>query len=788
MVRFTGTTGSFKGTAPRSGLRLASDGALYGTTSQGGVTGYGTLYRISAAGVFSTLFDFGTNLALAGGGPLTAPQQGADGFLYGTTSRNGGSVYRISTTGTNPSVLVSYTSGGPMGQAPIGLVHASGGQLYGLSEQGGPRSRGVLFRITGTGATRTTVTALDFGLRGSTQEGAFPTGAIRESNGLYYGTTEEGGSELNNGRGYGTLFSMTPEGRITTLVSFTNVVTNGGVPGYWPRGALTRMGVNGHLYGTTSSGGARGKGTIFRYHPDTKIFSSIAYFSGTTANSGGAAGEEPTGALVYGNDGYLYGTTRYGGAGNFGTVFRISTLDSSVQTLAEFTGNSGARPGTEPLCGLAAEFPVAGQPATAFYGVTTFGGTPNLGTLFKVTPAGALTTRVQFTGALGANPGSQPSGQLVWNGGFLYGTTKSDGAVGYGTVFRFDPASGAHTVTVTFGYTSGTWQGRNPLSGLTPGPDGIFYGTNSSGVNGWGNGDVFRWNAGTGAVESVGAFRGLDMGASLPGKTPPLGGLSGSADGNLYGITYEGGPGNGTIYRLNFGTGIGALPPLKLASNRVLLRGVVAPNGSTVQIGFETVPEEEVSFPPYDYSSAGTANTSREFTHEVTGFLPGVPYLIRAVASGPCGTYYSSWVRYIPGTVYESWKAIHFGDSAGTTAIAGDAVDSERDGIPNLVEFMTGTSPLAPNGPPLTASIVTVNGQRRLRFTCFRRTNADGGEALAVQVSTDLQTWQSLAAAGGSEAQAPGPIGNGEWSVYQWDGTVPATGVRTWVRLKATRP
>src|SRR5204862_1857661 len=113
--------GNFKGAAPRSGLRLASDGALYGTTSQGGVTGYGTLYRISAAGAFSTLFDFGTNLALAGGEPFTAPLQGADGFLYGTTSRNGGGVYRISTTGTNPSVLVSFTDGGAMGQAPTGL-------------------------------------------------------------------------------------------------------------------------------------------------------------------------------------------------------------------------------------------------------------------------------------------------------------------------------------------------------------------------------------------------------------------------------------------------------------------------------------------------------------------------------------------------------------------------------------------------------------------------------------------------------------------------------------------
>ena len=100
---------------------------------------------------------------------------------------------------------------------------------------------------------------------------------------------------------------------------------------------------------------------------------------------------------------------------------------------------------------------------------------------------------------------------------------------------------------------------------------------------------------------------------------------------------------------------------------------------------------------------------------------------------------------------------------------------------------MTGSTPVQSDPSPLPVSIVTPGGQRRLRFTYFRRENANSGEMMIVQTSTDLQNWVSLAAAGGTEQKSPGPISNGEASVYQWEGTVPAAGTRIWVRLKATR-
>ncbi len=372
VVRFTGPGGSFKGSRPRSGLTKATDGTLYGVTSQGGVYGYGTLYRITSAGSFASLYEWPADFTTAGGEPFTAPVLAADGWIYGATLRNGGSIYRISTAGTNPSVLITHSAGGPMGLSPVGLMQTSGGDLLGLSEQGGPRNLGVLFRLRGAGTSWTTAQILEFGQRSTSLEGAFPVGGLVAEGGLYYGTTEKGGNELNAGNGYGTIFSMTPSGQRTTLVSFTST---GEVPGLWPRASLLPTG-DGWLYGTTSGGGEGGKGTVFRYRPSTNTFQSMAWFSGPAASGGGAKGEEPNGALIGGGDGWMYGTTHYGGATGNGTVFRIPQAGGAVQTLAEFTGFSGATLGGLPMCGLTAEFPQSFQPATAFYGVTTVGASP----------------------------------------------------------------------------------------------------------------------------------------------------------------------------------------------------------------------------------------------------------------------------------------------------------------------------------------------------------------------------------------------------------------------------
>ena len=782
VVPFTGTGGSCRGSLPRSGLSLAPDGTLYGVTSRGGANDYGVLYKITTSLTCAIVYEWPADLATAGGEPFTAPVIGANGWLYGTTQRNGGGVYRVSTAGTNPSVLVGFSTGGPMGLSPVGLMQTGNGELHGLSEQGGPRNLGVLFRLRESGGSWATTQVLQFGQRASTAEGAFPEGRLVAEGSLFYGTTEQGGNELNAGNGYGTIFSMTPAGQRTTLIAFTNTGT---VPGLWPRAGLLATG-DGWLYGTTSGGGGGGKGTVFRYRPSSQTFQSLGHFSGSAAVGGGAKGEEPNGELISGGDGWLYGTTRYGGAAGNGTVFRLPRAGGSIETLAEFTGFSGATLGSQPMCGLTAEFPQPFQPATAFYGVTSYGGTPNRGTLFRITPGGVLTTMIQFTGSSGAHPGGEPWGQLLWKDDWLYGTTRSDGVLGYGTVFKYRPATGSHMVLMSMGGTAGAgWHGRYPIAGLTMASDGRLYGTTSSGYANSGHGTVFRLEAND-ALIGVLDFQSYDTMALLPGREPTRGGLYAAADGDLYGFTNEHSPGNGTIFRLRIGAKVGTLPPLGLGS-AVRLRGHVVPNGRTVELGFETTPVEEIGFEPYSYHPAGTAGAEQDYFQDVSGFVRGASYYIRAVISGPCGIVRSEWMEYTHGTVYDSWKSLHFGAEAGNPMVAGDSVDADRDGVPNLAEFMTGSSPVLPNPSPLTASLITVAGQPQLRFTWFRRDNADAGETMIVQTSSDLQTWVSLTSAGGSEVKSAGPVGNGEFGVFQWEGSVPAAAVRRWVRLKVTR-
>ena len=283
-------------------------------------------------------------------------------------------------------------------------------------------------------------------------------------------------------------------GTFTTLFSFDNM------DGAFPfNGALVQA-TNGDLYGTTAGVGANGHGTVFKITPSGTLTTLYGFGSQTTDGYGANAG------LVQATNGYLYGTTEFGGAGPYGsgggTVFKI-TPSGTLTTLYSFCLQSGCPDGELPLSGLV-------QGTNGYlYGTTAAGGANgNLGTVFKITPSGTLTTVYSFCSQSGCADGDDPVAGLVQaTDGNFYGTTDYGGAGKYGsggTVFKITP-SGKLTTLYSFCSQSRCTDGEYPYAALVQATNGDFYGTTYVGgatiggcMLGNGCGTVFSLSVGLG--------------------------------------------------------------------------------------------------------------------------------------------------------------------------------------------------------------------------------------------------------------------------------------------------
>jgi|SRR5579871_996340 len=203
------------GAMPLGGVIQATDGMLYGVTSVAGQFNRGTIYRVkisrssSKPSQLTTLYSFGAASPEDGSEPFASLIQADDGALYGTTYQGGpngyGTVFRISLTG-DYATLYLFTAGNDGANPRASLIQAADGNLYSTTEYGGMYGSGIVFRITTAGAL-TTLYSFTGGA-----DGGYPYGNVIQANDTnFYGTTYAGS---------GSVFQLNPLGVLTTLYAF----------------------------------------------------------------------------------------------------------------------------------------------------------------------------------------------------------------------------------------------------------------------------------------------------------------------------------------------------------------------------------------------------------------------------------------------------------------------------------------------------------------------------------------------------------------------------------------
>ncbi|MHA3773483.1 choice-of-anchor tandem repeat GloVer-containing protein [Verrucomicrobiota bacterium sgz303538] len=617
--RFTGPQDSLAGGYPAGRLCAGPDGALYGVTLRGGIHNGGIIFRLASDGAFSVLHHFESNGIGIPPGP-NALTTGRDGALYGTTYEGGnsdeGTFFRLTTDGEF-STLYSFPASGvvhPSGE----LVEGEDGVFYGVGNPASMDNTSCVFKV----AVRTgEFTVLhSFGTVAGDDSGAGLQAGLTFADGYLYGVTASGGEG-----GSGTLFRLDSEGNLTVLYSFTSAEGGWPIapPALFPDGSLlctslmapTRLGVggslyrvstegvaspahvfgessesdvdglvegdNGTLYGIARSGGAHGFGTFFKivpgqshvvlhhFHPaeggvlqgglvrgedgnfyglrdaaydpgDGKTYLTKPSAFRITANGeytrlhtfSDAEGSNPVAPLTRGHDGALYGTMNRGGSADLGyspetgTAFKL-TQAGAFTLLHDFNGTDGAWP-------LGALYHAADG---NLYGVTARGGAANKGVIFRLAPSGEYSVLHAFSGADGEYPYTALTED---SDGSLFGAAFYGGYFGSGVTYRLT-ATGDFSIV----RSCQRW-GELPAEALLAGGDGFFYGTSSYDSTG----TVYR-------ISRTGAFTVLhDFFASrgdLREGSFPFAAMLRASNGDLYGTTSQGGVGGGgTVFRLRF--------------------------------------------------------------------------------------------------------------------------------------------------------------------------------------------------------------------------------------------
>lgn len=395
LYNFCSMTGCIDGEFPQAGLVLATDRNLYGTTETGGKHESGTIFRITPSGNFTVVYNFCQATSCADGAqPYSPLVEGDDGYLYGTTAAGGsnqsGTIFKLSPAGILTTIYNFCSPSGCAGPYDpyAGLIQGTDGNFYGTTIRSGP-GQGSAYRVTSGGAFSTL--HIFFCDPHQCSDGAEPVaGVMQATNGNLYGTTYQGGNlQCGQAGGCGVVYQISPGDVITPLYTFN------GPDGKLPQAGLVQ-GTDGNLYGTTEAGGSPYNccGTIFQLTP-SGVLTEVHDFEN-------AQGEFPDAAPFQATNGVFYGTTSQGGNNGQGIIY---SLDMGLGPFVSFiipAGKVGATGGilgqgftgttSVMLNGVSANFTVVSDTfiqATVPQGATT-------GYVTVSTPSGVLTSNVPF--------------------------------------------------------------------------------------------------------------------------------------------------------------------------------------------------------------------------------------------------------------------------------------------------------------------------------------------------------------------------------------------------------
>jgi uncharacterized repeat protein (TIGR03803 family) len=369
------------------------------------------------------------------------------------------------------------------------------------------------------------------------EDGASPLGLTIDGAGNLYGTTGSGGLAGCEQNGCGIVFKLSRAGSgwtLSPLYTFT-----GGDDGALPL-ARVILGRNGTLYGTTGIGGANNTGVVFNLRPPAHVMGRVLNpWTEIVLYQFGAFGDGnvPDGDLLFDAAGNIYGTTQTGGyecedGAYCGTVYELTPHGSSwsESILYEFTSEAVAI----PLAGVT--FDEAGN----LYGTTV----NDAGAVYELKPSGSGWTENTLHEFGGQGDGAQPMTGVVFDpSGNFYGTTQAGGSNGGGTVFEFTPSGSGWTESLLYDLPSGGAPGN-----LTRDASGNLYGP-ACGGGVLDKGSIFKLTPSGGGWTETDLY---DFTGGADGWCP-VGNVTFDAQGNLYGVTIEGG-GSGC-----FGTGCGVV-------------------------------------------------------------------------------------------------------------------------------------------------------------------------------------------------------------------------------------